>query len=90
MKNTIINDKHMVYDVSPVTGKYNNGETKYFIGDEGDYSIEDYFSNDKLYNYMYWVCIVNITILLYTLYMDNYILHNGNKKKHSRFEVWVL
>ena len=90
MKNTIINDKHMVYDVSPVTGKYNNGETKYFIGDEGDYYIEEYFSNDKLYNYMYWVCIVNITILLYTLYMDNYILHNGNKKKHSRFEVWVL
>ena len=90
MKTTIINDKHMVYDVSTVTETYNNGETKYFIGDEGDYSIEDYFSNDKLYSYMYWVCIVNVVILLYTLFIDNYILHNGKKKKHSRFEVWVL
>ena len=87
---TIINDGHMVYNVVPVTEEYNNGETKYLIGDRDDYFIEDYFSNDYLYSYLYWVCIINVALLSITLLEHNYILHNSKKKKHSRFEVWVL
>ena len=87
---TVINDGHMVYNVVPVTEEYNNGETKYLIGDRDDYFIEDYFSNDYLYSYLYWVCIINVALLSITLLEDNYILHNTKKKKHSRFEVWVL
>ncbi len=77
---TIINDGHMVYNVVPVTEKYNNGETKYLIGDRDDYFIEDYFSNDYLYSYLYWVCIINVALLSITLLEDNYILHNSKKK----------
>ena len=87
---TIINDENMIYNVVPVTGSYGNGETKYLIGDRDDYSIEDYFSNDKLYSYIYCVCIVIVSLLLLSFFEDDYILHNSKKKEHSRFEVWVL
>ncbi len=86
---TIINDHNMIYSVIQETIRYANGEKKYILGDEGDYTIEDYFSRDKLFHCIYYISIIIILLLILSLYQKNYIFcENGQSStKYERFKL---
>lgn len=76
---TIINDRHMVFNVDPLKKTIVDGSLQYILGYPDDYSIEDYFYREKLQSYLLNLLGIVVLILTICLFQYNYLLKHGTK-----------
>ena len=84
---TIINDRHMMFNVDPIQTERWDGTLGYSIGYPHDYEMKDYFDKNKLNSYLISHISLSLLILTIALLEYNYLIKHGTKTFTRKYET---
>ena len=84
---TIINDRHMMFNIDPIQTERWDGTLTYSLGDHNDYAMKDYFDTNRLNIYLINLIGLALMILQIAQVEYNYLVKHGTKTFTSKYET---
>tara|TARA_B100001094_G_scaffold322353_1_gene371564 strand:- start:60 stop:929 length:870 start_codon:yes stop_codon:yes gene_type:complete len=84
---TIINDRHMMFNIDPIQTEMWDGTLIYSLGDPNDYEMKDYFDKNRLNIYLINLIGLAFIILQIAQVEYNYLVKHGTKTITCKYET---